>query len=212
MPESPCILSCSASPNPACVGNSVILTAIFPSFSGSLVSGSYTWSPSTYLNTTTGPVVMATPTASGMYTYRVTGSIASGSGVCTAYSTVSFIVNNIPSVSITPPSASIILGNSIALTASGATTYVWSPSTGLNVTTGSRVVASPPSTTLYTVTGYNDGGCFDTAAVLVSVYAPPLAITSSLTSSIIVTSSFALTTSSITSSIPIYKSGSYFAS
>jgi len=207
-----CTLTSSASPNPTCLGTPVILTATFPNFSGSLVSGSYTWSPSTHLNTTTGPVVIATPTSSGIYTYSITGSIASGSGSCTAYTTVSFTVNPLPTVTITPPSASIILGSSVALTASGATTYVWSPRTGLNITSGSAVIASPTSTTLYTVTGYSDGGCSDTANVLVSVFNAPTVVSSSLTSSIVVTSSFTLTTSSITSSIPIYMSGSYFAS
>src|SRR6185295_10239224 len=42
------------------------------------------------------------------------------------------------------------------LTASGATTYTWSPATGLNTTTGAVVVAKPTATTTYTVSG--DGG------------------------------------------------------
>lgn len=213
MPENPCIISCSVSPNPSCLGTPVILTATFPNFSGSFTSASFTWSPSTGLNTTTGPVVVATPTSSGIHTYRVTGSYVSGSTTCIAYLSIGLIVNPLPTVTVTPPSASIVSGEmSVALSASGATTYVWSPRTGLNTTSGSAVIASPTSTTLYTVTGYSDGGCSDTANVLVSVFNAPTVVSSSLTSSIVVTSSFTLTTSSITSSIPIYMSGSYFGS
>jgi hypothetical protein len=37
------------------------------------------------------------------------------------------------------------------LAASGAGSYTWSPSAGLNVTTGSSVIATPTVTTTYTV-------------------------------------------------------------
>jgi len=45
----------------------------------------------------------------------------------------------------------ICVGDSTTLTASGATTYNWSPATGLNVTTGAMVTAKPNDTTLYKV-------------------------------------------------------------
>lgn len=48
-------------------------------------------------------------------------------------------------------------GNSDTLTANctGATQYSWAPATGLNVTTGQTVVASPTTTTIYTVYASN---------------------------------------------------------
>ena len=58
-------------------------------------------------------------------------------------------------VTITPPVAYINEGESVQLTASGATFYQWSPSAGLSNTEGASVVASPYVTTTYTVTGYN---------------------------------------------------------
>ena len=59
------------------------------------------------------------------------------------------------SVTITPPVAYINQGESVTLTASGATFYQWSPAAGLSNTEGPTVVASPAVTTTYTVTGYN---------------------------------------------------------
>jgi len=56
------------------------------------------------------------------------------------------------SVSISPASASICPGSNITLTASGGSTYTWTPQTGLNTTSGSSVVANPQTTTTYTVT------------------------------------------------------------
>ena len=60
-------------------------------------------------------------------------------------------------VIITPPSATIQPGESVTLTASGATYYQWAPPTGLSSTEGPVVVASPMVTTTYTCSGYAPG-------------------------------------------------------
>jgi hypothetical protein len=60
-------------------------------------------------------------------------------------------------VTITPPSANIQPGESVMLTASGATYYRWAPATGLSTTEGPVVVASPTVTTTYTCSGYAPG-------------------------------------------------------
>ncbi len=49
--------------------------------------------------------------------------------------------------------------------------FVWSPATGLNTTTGATVTASPSSTTVYTVTATNAAGCTATANTTVTVNA-----------------------------------------
>ncbi|MEI9956411.1 MAG: hypothetical protein WDM90_08950 [Ferruginibacter sp.] len=60
----------------------------------------------------------------------------------------------------------------VTLTATGATTYSWSPAAGLNVTTGAVVIANPLANTVYTVTGTNGTtGCSNTATVTVN-YTP----------------------------------------
>lgn len=80
------------------------------------------------------------------------------------------MVNQTPSVSINPPSVSICSGGSgSTLQAIGsAQNYSWSPSTGLNTTSGQTVTANPPSNTTYTVTASN-GNCSATATSAVSV-------------------------------------------
>lgn len=60
-------------------------------------------------------------------------------------------------VTITPPSANIQPGESVTLTASGATYYQWSPATGLSTTVGPVTVASPTVTTTYTCDGFAPG-------------------------------------------------------
>jgi gliding motility-associated-like protein len=71
---------------------------------------------------------------------------------------------------------SICTGSSTSLTATGATSYTWSPATGLSATTGASVTANPLSTTVYTIAGSNGHCTHDTTfTVVVSPY-PTVAI------------------------------------
>lgn len=130
-------------------------------------ASSYVWSPATGLSATTGATVTATPTQTTVYT--VIGTTASG-----CLDTVTATVTVIPDFTITVNSDSICAGESVLLTANGATTYIWSPATGLSATTGTEVVASPTVTTVYTVTGTN-AGCSETTTSTVTVFAQPTA-------------------------------------
>lgn len=59
-------------------------------------------------------------------------------------------------------------GGQAALTAQGAFEYSWSPALGLDVDTGSTVMAAPLQPTLYTVTGTDTNSCQSSATVFVS--------------------------------------------
>ena len=60
-------------------------------------------------------------------------------------------------------------GISSTLTTTGATNYTWTPATGLSSTTVASPIATPLTTTTYTVTGTGGVGCFNTAKVTVTV-------------------------------------------
>jgi len=66
-------------------------------------------------------------------------------------------------------------GESVEITASGALGYNWSPSEGLNTTSGSTVIASPTTTTTYIVTDANDVGCSTVGSITVVVNPVPVA-------------------------------------
>lgn len=61
--------------------------------------------------------------------------------------------------------------------ANSTTSFTWSPSTGLNQTSGASVVANPSATTAYTVTAQATGSCSKTAVQTVTH--PSYAVTSS---------------------------------
>ena len=103
-------------------------------------------------------------------TYNVSLTAHAGTGPCALNNVKTMVINVValPNVNITPASA-VICANPTQLTASGASTYSWSPATGLSATTGATVTASPSVTTVYTVTGTTAAGCVSTDTVQVIV-------------------------------------------
>ncbi len=102
-------------------------------------------------------------------TYKVVGLI--GLATCSDSTNIIVTVNNLPTININPNTAKIALGQFTTLTASGASSYTWSPAAGLNTTTGASVVASPTITTVYTVTGKDAANCNNTKTVTVTLAA-----------------------------------------
>lgn len=147
-----------------CPGQSVTLDA--SGSSGGSGTLSYNWSGG--LGTT--PQVTVTPASTTTYTVTVT------SNGCTSTDDVIVTVANNLSVTATPATSNICVGGSATLTASGATTYTWSPATGLSSSTDATVTANPAATTTYTVTGIS-GGCSGTASVIVNVSGAAITVT-----------------------------------
>jgi gliding motility-associated-like protein len=188
-----------------CTNTSVSLTA-----SG---ASSYSWAPAAGLSATTGSVVTANP--AGTSTYTVKGS----NGTCIGTQTIVITVTPAPTISIAPSSTTICSNGSSSLTAIGATTYTWSPATGLSATSGSVVTANPANTTTYTVTGSN-GSCSATQTTVVTVKpvsTPTITPGSSTTfcqgGTVMLTSStatsYSWSTGATTQSITVTASGNY---
>ena len=91
---------------------------------------------------------MGTLSATRYYRAMLSGTAFSNAVVIT--------VNPSPVINSNTSAVTICTGSSTTLTASGASSYSWSPSTGLNTTTGSTVIASPTATTTYTITDPTD--------------------------------------------------------
>ena len=113
-------------------------------------------------------------------TYSVLGVDANG---CTNVDQVQVSVNALPTVNA-GANTSICPGIPTTLGATGASTYAWSPSTGLTGANTASPGANPTSTQTYTVTGTDANGCQNTDQVTVTVFPQPI-VTASATSPII---------------------------
>jgi hypothetical protein len=156
-----CFLSVSLGTDvTACAGTTVTLdagpsgTSFSWSHNGTLISGAVS---QTYQ-----------ATQPGQYVVHV------NNGDCSGSDTINVAFNNLPAVTV---SQDIVIceGESVTLGALGALNYQWSPPGGLNTTSGASVIASPLSSTLYTVTGTDANNCHNTASVAVNVNPLPTA-------------------------------------
>jgi gliding motility-associated-like protein len=126
-------------------------------------ASTYTWIPGTGLSSTNGAVVTGTPGATQNYT--VIGTDANG---CVNGTVTAITVNPLPNITVSP-NVTICPTTSTVLTASGTTSYTWSPATSLSSANGATVTATPTVPTIYTVQGSSAAGCIATGSVSVNV-------------------------------------------
>lgn len=129
----------------------------------------FNWTPATGLSCTNCASPVATPAVTT--TYIVTSNLTGG---CKNKDTVTVFA--VPSFGLTmnPASATICKYGSVQLNATpggGFTpyTYSWSPTTGLSCTTCPNPLASPLTTTTYTLTTTSNTGCTRTDNITVTV-------------------------------------------
>jgi PKD repeat protein len=135
--------------------------------SSSLLGNSYSWSPSTALNS----AVVANPTASpsATTTYQLVQTVnATG---CQATENVTITVNPRPAA-VAGSNVAICLGGStnLGIAAVNGNTYAWNPSLGLNDPNISNPVANPTVTSTYSLTEtILSTGCENTETILLTV-------------------------------------------
>ncbi|MBS1638296.1 MAG: T9SS type A sorting domain-containing protein [Bacteroidetes bacterium] len=129
---------------------------------------SWNWSfPGGTPSSSTGQNPSVTYSAPGTYTATL---ISANSTATSVPVTHTFVVTANPNVTV--PSATVCAGQSATLTASGASSYVWSTSA-----TTSSVIVTPSVTTIYTVTG-TTAGCVGTQTVSVLMGTMPVSVNS----------------------------------
>ena len=113
------------------------------------------------------------PNSAGVGTHTITYTYTDVSG-CSNAATNTIRVNAVAQV-IARNDVAICTGSSVALTATNASSYLWSPSVGLSTTTGNSITASPISSTTYTVNARDANGCSSSDQVVVTVQSMPSA-------------------------------------
>lgn len=112
--------------------------------------------------------INVSPTATT--TYSVTGTDQNG---CSGTASVTVTMNPDLNISVIPANPMICIGASIDLTATGGSSFTWSPSATLSSDTGATVSATPPVTTTYTVTGTDASMCTGSTTITVVASAGP---------------------------------------
>ncbi|MGD0710233.1 MAG: gliding motility-associated C-terminal domain-containing protein [Bacteroidales bacterium] len=157
-------------------GTSTTMTSIE---SGGTGPFTYSWAPSAYIagSTTVQNPVTTNLTVTTVYTVTVTDAATGCTGTEQVIVNVTGSPLDVNTVTATP--SSICYGSSTQIQAtatggSGTYNYAWSPATGLSNTTIYNPIASPTTTTIYTVTA-NDGFSNATSQVTITVYPLPVA-------------------------------------
>ncbi|MFY9407681.1 MAG: gliding motility-associated C-terminal domain-containing protein [Bacteroidales bacterium] len=86
---------------------------------------------------------------------------------------VIIIVKALPDLILSPLNDSICIGDSITLTASGASTILWFDDNDNLIGWGSQIIISPTSNTNYFVVGVQSG-CSKTQSINIKVFQPPI--------------------------------------
>ena len=122
----------------------------------------YVWSPSTGLTATNIADPVATPAQETTY------SVIVGDQCGTDTATVDVTFFDLDAAA--GPDTSTCLGNSVSIEAAGGTDYVWTPSLTLDDGTIAVPLATPDTTTTYTVTITTAEGCIIVDSLVVVVF------------------------------------------
>lgn len=157
-----------------CSGTSITALSTSPAGGSTTGSFSYLWYSSTnnssYTSTGTTTASYSPPSTVGTNYYKVT---VTRNGCTNTSNYAAITVNALPSISVSPASATVCSGTSQSFTASGANSYTWSPATDLNTTSGAQVTCTPTATRTYTITGTDANGCANTGSVVVTYGVSP---------------------------------------
>src|SRR5690606_12254654 len=124
---------------------------------------SYSWDNDPSLSCLNCPDPIAKP--AGPTTYRVTGTDADG---CSLTDSILISFHPTPVLNL-GGDREVCIEDTLNLRATGGLSYQWSPATGLSCTNCDAPVASPTTTTTYSVVGTFTGGCIDSGKVTVTV-------------------------------------------
>lgn len=146
-----------------CLGDAITLNA-----SGGFT---YEWLPNQYLNTNTGPTVIATPTEDITYVVGFTNPCG------TIYDSIF-----VETIEVTPTAGEdtiVCPGENVFLWAEGGVSYEWTPSGNVADPTSDSTTAQPPIPVVYEVLVTDEYGCTATETVNIEHFPQPYVIVQS---------------------------------
>lgn len=145
----PFLLSSSSSNILICNGEAINLVS-----SG---EGNFLWNTGDTTQT-----IIVSPTVTTIY------SVTASNFCVHKIDSITINVNPLPVITISNDTT-ILLGNSVNLNTMGGTFYSWSPQSGLSCSDCPNPIATPQSTTTYSITISNANGCSVTKAITITV-------------------------------------------
>lgn len=133
---------------------------------GTILGQTYSWSPTANLSDSTAANPLSTPSATTTYTLTV-----SGYGCPIVTDEVTVTVFGAPTASAGPDDTTTV-GTPVQLNATGGVIYSWTPAATLDNPGIYNPMASPTTTTTYTVVITDLNGCKRTDAVKITVVEP----------------------------------------
>jgi len=131
----------------------------------------YEWTPSAGLSCINCSNPTASPDSSATYFVKGIDSVG-----CPGYDTINIIVFQPIQINVSPDLAICKLQTANLIASGGAVSYVWSPAQSLSNPNIPNPVASPDSTTQYSVIGFDGHNCFtDTGYVTITLNQQPIA-------------------------------------
>ncbi|MCC6370952.1 MAG: gliding motility-associated C-terminal domain-containing protein [Bacteroidia bacterium] len=145
-------------PNLSCLITTLALTA---SASPTININNYNWSGPSIIGATNQPSIQV----AGVGVYNCTITSCEGATSISAYTVSSLITNPLIVAQASKPA--VCVGDSVTLSASGASTYTWLPINAIATST----VVFPTTNSTYTVIGQDANGCLgsDTISVMLNV-------------------------------------------
>lgn len=179
-----------------CISNDTVIVTVAPPFqvyagpdfdvcAGTQVTlnvgtsgGTYSWTPaSSIIGPSNTQSIIAAPAGNTSYTVNVTD--ANG---CISADTINVTVNQPPTINASTADNTICVGQIASVTASGGSSYVWTPNVGVSNPTQATTNVMPTNTTTYMVTGTDANGCSNTDTITIFVNPQPSAVMGSLAS------------------------------
>src|SRR5688500_7173336 len=161
----------TALPSTICQGEQIVFDAAGSTYQDTLLWDLPGSTPPGYVSEDPNPTVTFDQPGVHTITMYVVGGGCSE--LDSAQTTVT--VNPTPTISATAVTNPICNGGNTNITASGASTYVWSPAGTLSASTGPTVNAFPTVTTTYNIAG-TTGGCTGNTSIEIEVLDPPTAV------------------------------------
>jgi gliding motility-associated-like protein len=128
----------------------------------------YLWSPATNLSCTNCPDPVVTPTTNTSYEVWVTDQYG-----CKRKDSINITVIPLPTITLTPGDTGICPGQSVLIQVTGGLSYAWEPTPGLSNYNAPNTLASPATTSVYTVHISDITGCVATDSIKITVYPLP---------------------------------------